>query len=143
MHKNCGEKQFEFQNQSEPHVVKKWFWTTFFSNFLIFSSQADNDNGHEGGGVAEDAGGKEENEHQLLTKAGVKSEMLWRLYKFKNLTLSDQYLTIKFQIKSSGFGFLKLEFKFQKQSVLHSGIFLEYSGIVPWGKFTVYTECRN
>ena len=38
----------------------KWFRTTFFSNFLIFSSQADNDNGHEGGGVAEAAGGKEE-----------------------------------------------------------------------------------
>ena len=31
-----------------------------FSNFLIFSSQGDNDDGHEGGGVAEDAGGKEE-----------------------------------------------------------------------------------
>ena len=27
---------------------------------LIFSSQGDNDNWHEGGGVAEDAGGKEE-----------------------------------------------------------------------------------
>ena len=38
----------------------KWFWTTFFSNFLIFSSQADNDNGCEGGGVAKDTGGKEE-----------------------------------------------------------------------------------
>ena len=37
----------------------KWFRTTFFSNFLIFSTQADNDNGHEGGGVAEDAGRKE------------------------------------------------------------------------------------
>ena len=36
----------------------KWFRTTFFSNFLIFSSQAYNHNGHEGGGVAEDAGGK-------------------------------------------------------------------------------------
>ena len=30
-----------------------------FSNFLIFSSQGDNDDGREGGGVAEDAGGKE------------------------------------------------------------------------------------
>ena len=27
--------------------------------FLIFSTQADNDNGHEGDGVAEDAGRKE------------------------------------------------------------------------------------
>ena len=25
----------------------------------------------------------------------------------------------------------------------HSGIFLEYSGIIPRGKFTVYAECRN
>ena len=33
--------------------------TEFFSNILIFSSQADSDNQHEGGGVAEDAGGKE------------------------------------------------------------------------------------
>ena len=54
---------------------------------------------------------------QLLTKAGVRSKILWRLYKFKILTLSDQYLTIKFQIKSSGFWFFKLEFKFQKQSI--------------------------
>ena len=38
----------------------KWFQTTFFFNFLIFSSQADNDDRCEGGGVAEDAGGKEE-----------------------------------------------------------------------------------
>ena len=37
-------------NDFEPHS---------FSNFLIFSSQGDNDDGHEGGGVAEDAGGKE------------------------------------------------------------------------------------
>ena len=37
-------------NDFEPHS---------FSNFLIFSSQGDND-GHEGGGVAKDAGGKEE-----------------------------------------------------------------------------------
>ena len=37
----------------------KWFLTEFFSNFLIFSSQADSDDGHEGGGMAEDAGGKE------------------------------------------------------------------------------------
>ena len=38
-------------NDFEPHS---------FSNFLIFSSQGDNNDGHEGGGVAEDAGGKEE-----------------------------------------------------------------------------------
>ena len=31
-----------------------------FSNFLIFSSQGDHDDGCEVGGVAEDAGGKEE-----------------------------------------------------------------------------------
>ena len=31
-----------------------------FLIFLIFSSQADSDNGCEGGGVAKDAGGKEE-----------------------------------------------------------------------------------
>ena len=37
-------------NDFEPHS---------FSNFLIFSSQGDNDDGCEGGGVAEDAGGKE------------------------------------------------------------------------------------
>ena len=37
----------------------KWFQTTFFSNFLIFRTEADNDNGHEGGGVAEDEGRKE------------------------------------------------------------------------------------
>ena len=37
-------------NDFEPHS---------FSNFLIFSSQGDNDE-REGGGVAEDAGGKEE-----------------------------------------------------------------------------------
>ena len=36
-------------NDFEPHS---------FSNFLIF--QGDNDDGREGGGVAEDAGGKEE-----------------------------------------------------------------------------------
>ena len=30
-----------------------------FPIFLIFSTQADNDNGHEGGGVAKDAGKKE------------------------------------------------------------------------------------
>ena len=41
-------------------LCNKWFQTTFFSNFLIFSSQGDNDNGREGGGVAEDAGRKEE-----------------------------------------------------------------------------------
>ena len=34
-----------------------------------------------------------------------------------NLTLSDQYLTIKFQIKSSDFWFFKLEFNFWKQYV--------------------------
>ena len=33
--------------------------TEFFSIFLIFSSQADSDNKHEGGSVAQDAGGKE------------------------------------------------------------------------------------
>ena len=38
-------------NDLEPHS---------FSNFLIFSSQGDNDGGREGGGVAKDAGGKEE-----------------------------------------------------------------------------------
>ena len=38
-------------NDFEPHS---------FSNFLIFSSQGDNYDGCEGGGVAEDAGGKEE-----------------------------------------------------------------------------------
>ena len=38
-------------NDFEPH---------FFSNFLNFSSQGDNDDGHEGGGVAEDAGGNQE-----------------------------------------------------------------------------------
>ena len=38
----------------------KWFWTAFFSNFLIFRSQADSDNGSEGGGVAEYVGGMEE-----------------------------------------------------------------------------------
>ena len=38
-------------NDFKPH---------FFSNFLIFSSQGDNDDGREGGGVAKDAGGKEE-----------------------------------------------------------------------------------
>ena len=32
------ENQFEFQNQSEPRVVKYMIWTTFFSNFLIFNS---------------------------------------------------------------------------------------------------------
>ena len=38
-------------NDSKPHS---------FPNFLIFSSQGDNDDGCEGGGVAEYAGGKEE-----------------------------------------------------------------------------------
>ena len=38
-------------NDFEPHS---------FPIFLIFSSQGDNDNGHEGDGVAEDAGGKKE-----------------------------------------------------------------------------------
>ena len=37
----------------------KRFRTTFFSNFLIFSTEADNDNGHERGGVAKDEGRKE------------------------------------------------------------------------------------
>ena len=37
----------------------KLFQTRFFSNFLIFRSQAESDNGHKGGGVAEDAGRKE------------------------------------------------------------------------------------
>ena len=31
----------------------------FFSNILIFRTEADNDNGHEGGGVAKDEGRKE------------------------------------------------------------------------------------
>ena len=62
MHNSCGEIFSGFCrnlvriscykiNDFEPHS---------FSNFLIFSSQGDNDDGHEGGGVAEDAGGKEE-----------------------------------------------------------------------------------
>ena len=38
-------------NDFEPHS---------FSNFLIFSSHGDNDDGREGGGVAQDAGRKEE-----------------------------------------------------------------------------------
>ena len=37
-------------NDFEPHS---------FPIFLIFSTQADNDNGHEGGGVTKDAGRKE------------------------------------------------------------------------------------
>ena len=47
--------------------ILDFFWTFYLNHlsplwgyFLIFSSQGDNDNGHEGGGVAEDAGGKEE-----------------------------------------------------------------------------------
>ena len=36
------------------------FKPTFFSNFLIFRTEADNDNGREGGDVAKDAGRKEE-----------------------------------------------------------------------------------
>ena len=53
------ETHFEFQNQSEPCVVK-WFQTKFFSNFSIFRSQTDDgEKGCEGGGVAKDVGGKE------------------------------------------------------------------------------------
>ena len=68
MHNSCGEIFSGFcrnlvrisesirttcykMNDFEPHS---------FSNFLIFSSQGDNDDGREGGGVAEDAVGKEE-----------------------------------------------------------------------------------
>ena len=67
MHNSCGEIFSGFcrnlvripesirttcykMNDFEPHS---------FSNFLIFSN-GDNDAGREGGGVAEDAGGKEE-----------------------------------------------------------------------------------
>ena len=36
----------------------KWFQTALFSNFLIFRNLNESDKGHEGGGVAKDAGGK-------------------------------------------------------------------------------------
>ena len=52
------ENQFEFQNQSEPCVVKQ-----IISNYILFQffrSQAESDQGHEGGSVAKDVGGKEE-----------------------------------------------------------------------------------
>ena len=49
------EKLFEFQNQSEPHDFK----LHSFPIFLIFRSQAESDNGHQGGDVAKDAGRKE------------------------------------------------------------------------------------
>ena len=41
-------------------TLNQFFEPHSFSNFLIFSSQGDNDDGREGGGVAEDASGKEE-----------------------------------------------------------------------------------
>ena len=39
-----------------------------FPIFLIFSSQGDNDDGREGGGVAEDAGGKEKGVGHISVK---------------------------------------------------------------------------
>ena len=53
------ENQFKFQNHSTMCCEINDFELNFFSNSLIFSSQADSDNWCEGGGVAKDAGGKE------------------------------------------------------------------------------------
>ena len=50
------ENQFEFQNQSEPHVVKRMISDRI--GFQLFRSQAESEQGYEGGGVAK-AGEKE------------------------------------------------------------------------------------
>ena len=68
MHNSCGEifsgfcRNLVQISESIPTMCYKIndFEPHSFSNFLIFSSQGDNDDGCEGGGVAEDAGGKEE-----------------------------------------------------------------------------------
>ena len=67
MHKNCAETFSGFCRKPVP--ISESVWTTCceindlephtFPIFLIFSTQADNDNGLEGGGVAKDAGRKE------------------------------------------------------------------------------------
>ena len=75
---------------------------------------------------------------QLMTKAGVRFGMLWRLYKFKILILSDQYLTIKFQTKSSDFWFFRLQFKFWSGPFQMHIQILEYSAFwsfVDYSKF--------
>ena len=68
MHNSCGEifsgfcrnlVQISESIQTMCYKMKD-FKPHSFSNFLIFSSQGDNDDGCEGDGVAEDAGGKEE-----------------------------------------------------------------------------------
>ena len=52
------ENQFKFQNQSEPHVVKCMISKCIL--FQFFRDQAESEQTHEGGGVAEDAGRKKE-----------------------------------------------------------------------------------
>ena len=51
------ENQFEFQNQSEPRVLK--LMISKHIGFQFFRSQAESEQRHEGGGVAK-AGEKEE-----------------------------------------------------------------------------------
>ena len=57
MHKICEEIFSGFCRKTV--WISEALRTTFFSNFVIFRSQAESDNGCEGGDVAEDAGGKE------------------------------------------------------------------------------------
>ena len=66
MHNSCGEifsgfcrNLVRISESIRPTYYKiNDFKPHSFSNILIFSSQGDNDDGCEGGGVAEDAGGK-------------------------------------------------------------------------------------
>ena len=67
MHNNCGEIFSGFcknlvriseSNRTMCYEIND-FEPHSFPIFLIFSSQGDNDDGREGGGVVEDAGGKE------------------------------------------------------------------------------------
>ena len=67
MHNNCGEifsgfcrNLVRIAESIRTTCYKMNDFEHSFSNFLIFSSQGENDDGREGGGVAKDAGGKEE-----------------------------------------------------------------------------------
>ena len=66
MHKNCGERFSGFHRKLVWILESSWTtccekndFEPLFFQFLIFRTEADNDNGHEGGGVAEDEGRKE------------------------------------------------------------------------------------
>ena len=59
MHKKCGETFSGFHRNSVHILESVRFRTTFFSNYLFFRTEAENDNGQEGCGVAKGEGRKE------------------------------------------------------------------------------------